>query len=131
MHSHVLVKRKRDVKNKWRIHWWSIILDSNFYLLMLYVTLIVLSWWSILVQAMSGLPFLCLLCNWRIFAILKSAHMYTYTYAITKTLPQGYHTAGTCTWIPNTANSNKFSVCLWLRIWADINYTFKPELSST
>lgn len=95
MHSHLLVKGKQDVKNKWRIRWGSTILDSNSYLLMLYVTLIVLSsWWSILVQAMSGLPFLCLFCNWRMFTILKSAHSYTYTHAITKTLPQGYHMAG-------------------------------------
>lgn len=132
MHSHLLVKRKQDVKNNWRIHWWNTILDSNFYQLMLYVTLIVLSsCWSILVQAMSGLSFLCLFCNWRMCAILKSSHTYTYTHAITKTLPQGYHMAGPRTWNPNKANSNRFSICLWLRIWVDVNYTFQPELNST
>lgn len=49
--------------------------------LMFCVTLIVLSsWWSRVVLAMSGLSFLRLPCKWSLFAILKSAHMYGHTH---------------------------------------------------
>lgn len=99
--------------------------------LMFYVTLIVLSCrWSIVVLAMSGLTFLCLLCDWRMFAILTSTLTHTYSHAITKTLTQGYHMAGALHLKPKQSQQQQNQCLSLAENWADINYTFEPGLNS-